>query len=78
MNKSEAREVAKTLQHGASLETMYHPDILSSYGYARVYAQRRAVDACTDVAAYYGIPVAALAQFLASMAIDAAALTLIA
>jgi hypothetical protein len=61
---------------------MLHPDILSAYGYARVYAQRRAVDACTDVAAYYGISVAALAQCLIALRVavfaDAAALSLIA
>lgn len=61
---------------------MYHPDILSAYGYARVYAQRRAVDACSDVATYYGIPVAALAQCLITLRVavfaDAATLTLIA
>lgn len=61
---------------------MFHPDILSAYGYARVYAQRSAVDACTDVAQYYGIPVTALAQFLIAMRVavfsDAAMLALIA
>ena len=61
---------------------MYHPDIFSAYGYARVYAQRHAVDACTDVAAYYGIPVAALAQCLITLRVavfaDAASITLIA
>ena len=61
---------------------MLHPDILSAYGYARVYAQRHAVDACTDVATYYGIPVAALAQCLIALRVavfvDAAALSLIA
>ena len=61
---------------------MLHPDILSADGYARVYAQRHSVDASTDVAAYYGMPVAAMAQFLIAMRVavfaDAASLTLIA
>ena len=50
---------------------MIHPDIINAYGYARVYAQRHAIDACTDVAEYYGLPVATLAQFLVRMRIVA-------
>lgn len=57
---------------------MYHPSILRMYLLIRSDQQQGAIDACTDTADGYGIPVAALAQFLASMAIDAAALTLIA
>lgn len=48
---------------------MLHPEIIAAYGYARVYAQRRPVDACTDVAEYYGLPVRTLAQFLISLRI---------
>ena len=50
---------------------MFHPDILAAYGYARVYSQRNAIDACTDVAEYYGLPVATLAGFLVRMHIAA-------
>ena len=50
---------------------MSHPDILAAYGYARVYSQRNAIDACTDVAEYYGLPVATLAGFLVRMHIAA-------
>ena len=50
---------------------MFHPDILAAYGYARVYSQRNAVDTCTDVAEYYGLPVATLAGFLVRMRIAA-------
>jgi hypothetical protein len=57
---------------------MYHPDILTMYLFIRVDQQQRAIDACSDTASYCSVPVAALAQFLASMAIDAAKLTLIA
>jgi hypothetical protein len=49
---------------------MFHPDIVAAYGYARVYAQRRPVDACTDVAEYYGIPVAAFARFMITLRIS--------
>lgn len=57
---------------------MFHPSILRMYFLLRSDQEQGAIDACTDTADGYGIPVAALAQFLASMAIDAAALTLIA
>ncbi len=57
---------------------MFHPDILTMYLFIRVDQQQRAIDACSDTASYCSVPVAALAQFLASMAIDAAMLSLIA
>ena len=61
---------------------MYHPDILDQYGYARVYSQRNPIDACTDVAEYYGIPAASLARFLIALRVavrvDADRLSLIA
>lgn len=50
---------------------MFHLEIIAAYGYARVYAQRRPIDACTDVAEYYGVPVRQLAQFLITLGIDA-------
>jgi hypothetical protein len=57
---------------------MYHPDILTMYLFIRVDQQINAIDACSDTASYCSVPVAALATFLASMAIDAVSLSLIA
>ena len=50
---------------------MFHPSILAAYGYARVYSQRNCVDACIDVAEYYGLRVSTLARFLMRMHIVA-------
>ena len=57
---------------------MFHPSILKTYNFLRFHVQQNAIDSATDTASYYGIPVATLAQFLSSVGIDAAALTLIA
>jgi hypothetical protein len=61
---------------------MFNHTIVDAYGYARVYAQRNPIDACTDVADYYGISVASLARFLITMRVavlaDAERLSLIA
>ena len=50
---------------------MFHPDILAAYGYARVYSQRNCIDACTDVANYYGLSIGVFAGFLVRMRIAA-------
>ena len=50
---------------------MFHPDILAAYGYARIYSQRNAVDACIDVANYYGLSIGRFAGFLVRMHVAA-------
>lgn len=57
---------------------MYHPDILKTYNFLRFNLQQNAIDSATDTARYYAIAVAAFAQFLRAIGIDAATLTLIA
>ncbi len=57
---------------------MFHPDILKTYNFLRFHVQQNAIDSATDTAHGYCIPVAPLAQFLRSVGIDAAMLSLIA
>ena len=53
---------------------MLHPDILKMYLFMRSDQQQNAIDSATDTAFNCGIPVAALAQFLRTVGIDAALL----
>jgi len=57
---------------------MINPTILAAYSFARHDMQANAIDACTDVAQFYGMQVSTLAQFIASVGIDSARLSLIA
>jgi hypothetical protein len=51
---------------------MIHPSILRSYTFRRTECQLNPIDACADVAQYWGMTTHALAQFLRAIGIDAA------
>ena len=57
---------------------MFHPSILAQYLYRRSDLEAGALDACTDTADYYDLPVYRLARFLVTMGIDANRLSLLA
>ena len=57
---------------------MFHPSILAQYLYRRTQCESLAIDACTDVAEYYGLQVTTLARVLVTMGIDADRLSLLA
>ena len=57
---------------------MINPIILAAYSFSRNDMQTNAIDACTDVAQFYGVQVSTLAKFIASVGIDSARLSLIA
>ena len=57
---------------------MIHPKILAAYNFARHDMQTNAIDACTDVAQFYGMSASVLARFISTVGIDAGRLSLIA